>query len=496
MLSLRAASSLTVAEVLSRVAQVVALVALSRLLGPSDFGRYALVLAILAYAGVATDAGLTALTTRRIVEAPEATRQLLSSTLLLQVAAAASVTAAVTIAVVLGTGARGIGLAVLVGLPIVVAQATNMSYVLLARQAFPALALFRALLQVGTTGLSVAAAAVTGELLLVLCGPWIAMLLADMCLLLYLRRKKLGLTRPTSAMLRSLAQQSLPYLGNGILLQAVANLDVLILGALAAPSEVGEYAGAYRVTFAFLSVAGMAVGPLLPSLITAYAQERERFQWLLRQLTRLALLSSLPLYAFVLTHASGIMTAAVGPGYEDSAAMLQVLFVWVPLGWLSTLLGQALLVTGRQGQVLGVAATTAVVLAGALLLLVGARGGTGAAIAVAVTEAVTVLLLLAVARRHYGFSLLPDALRCLPVFVVGMAGNTLLALWLPAGGSLVGAAVFTGALILAACWRPLLALREGAGRTTESPSSNPPTTDGATHAEPATQRPTPRSRDR
>lgn len=458
------------AEVLTRAAQIVGLVALSRLLGPADFGRYAIALAVLAYAGVATDAGLTALTTRRIVETPEATRLLVGGTLLLQVIAAMAVTAAVAVGVVLLTGTAGTGAAVLVGLPILLAQAMNVSYVLLARQAFPALATFRATLQVGTTGLSIGAAALSGGLLLVLCASWMAMLLADACLLLHLKRTQLRPMRPPSAMLRSMMRQSLPYFGNGMLLQAVANLDVLVLGALAAPSEVGQYAGAYRVTFAFLSVAGVAVGALLPSLITAYAQERDRFQRSLRRLTQLALLSSLALYAFILTHASAVMNTVVGPGYQESGTILQVLFLWVPLGWLSTLLGQVLLVTGRQNGVLAVAASTAVVLAAALFFLVPTQGATGAAIAVVVTEVCTAGILLAAARHHYGFSLLPDVLRCLPVFVAGVAGNEAFEAWLSPADGFLCAAVFTVALVLVASWRPLRALREGVVRT-ESPSS-------------------------
>jgi O-antigen/teichoic acid export membrane protein len=480
-----------VAEVLSRAAQIVSLVALSRLLGPTDFGRYAIVLAVLAYAGVATDAGLTALTTRRIVETPEATRLLVGATLVLQVTAAMAVTAVVTVGVVLLTGMGGTGVAVLVGLPIVLAQAVNVSYVLLARQAFPALATFRAALQVGTTGLSVGAAVLSGELLLVLCAPWIAMLLADACLLLHLKRKELQPMRPPPTMLRSLMRQSLPYFGNGMLLQAVANLEVLVLGALAAPSEVGQYAGAYRVTFAFLSVAGVAVGALLPSLITAYTLEGDRFHRSLQRLTQLALLSSLPLYAFILTHASSVMNAAVGPGYQESGHILQVLFVWIPLGWLSTLLGQVLLVTGRQSRVLAVAASSAVVLAAALLFLVPTRGATGAAIAVVVAEVCTAGMLLAAARHHYGFSLLPDVLRCLPVFVAGVVANEAFEAWLSPAGSFVCAAVFTGALILVASWRPLRALREGALRTIESPNSQRLKTEGAAPEEPASRSSTP-----
>jgi O-antigen/teichoic acid export membrane protein len=115
----------------------------------------------------------------------------------------------------------------------------------------------------------------------------------------------------------------------------------------------------------------------------------------------LSLRFTLPLTAIVLVGADAIVDTLFGSAYDDAANVLRVIFLWVPLGWVSTMAGQALLAAGDyRSQVLVACAAVGVTVV-LLGILVVPFGAVGAASAVACSELATVIAFTMVVRRRF-----------------------------------------------------------------------------------------------
>jgi len=208
-----------------------------------------------------------------------------------------------------------------------------------------------------------------------------------------------------AAALESLAWRRTSIMGLAWLCYlAFNNIDMLMLGLLSTPDQVGLYGAAYRVLNQALATFYLLTQALYPQFARHGARER-------RQMVGFRVLG--PLAAAGLVLASGmillrrpILTLVFGRAFLPAAPLLLLLAWSLPLDFLSSYLSNAFLAWGMERKVLaatGISAVTNIVLNWALLPRLGAWG---AALNTLISYGVLLAMLLLAARiaKEAGFA--------------------------------------------------------------------------------------------
>ncbi len=173
---------------------------------------------------------------------------------------------------------------------------------------------------------------------------------------------------------------SMPIGAGTITLRVLLNVDVILLGALALPAVVGNYAAAAKVVFVLPIAVEVVWKALLPRLSRAWHESPDRSRRRFSLYLGLVLLGLLPLAVGGLLLGEDLMGLLYGdrfPGAGQVCRILSVSYVALAVG---QFFGNGLIATDRQQRFFPPLAISAAVAVVAILLLVPGRGGPGAAL--------------------------------------------------------------------------------------------------------------------
>ncbi len=176
--------------------------------------------------------------------------------------------------------------------------------------------------------------------------------------------------------------------------------DLLVLGILKSPAEVGIYAAgsktAYLVSFVLTAVSAV----LAPAFVRHHAAgDSASLRTAMRSGIRLILWPSLAI-AGVLFAWPQLILGAFGSGFESASTIVRILVVGQFVNAITGPAGYLLLLTGSQGTVARVYGFSAVAQIALLLAFVPEFGTDGAAVVTAATITVSNCLLYVFARRR------------------------------------------------------------------------------------------------
>lgn len=188
-------------------------------------------------------------------------------------------------------------------------------------------------------------------------------------------------------MLRLLVE-SLPLLLNAAMVMAYMRIDMVMLGAMAPPSELGIYAAAVRLCEAWYFIPITIIHATTASLLRAKAHGQALYQRRLRQL-----LQGLVLFVYAVSvGATLVADPLIRLLFRDAfagAAPVLSLYIWATLFIVLSTGSSAYLVNEGLRWLLPIRAAAGAVLNIALnLLLIPAYGAIGAAIATLISYAV------------------------------------------------------------------------------------------------------------
>jgi O-antigen/teichoic acid export membrane protein len=273
-------------------------------------------------------------------------------------------------------------------LPVVLAQAVSLVYVLQALERMRSVAAVKVVTQVTTAGLGLALVFFTRDVLWVAVATTVGIVAGDLLSAwILVRVHRLRPVPPSIERLGAMIAEGSPFLGITLLTQVLLQLDIIVLGFLRPAAEVGYYTGAYRLVLFVFTLSGLLSQAAFPQLVRRYVEDGARFQRLLRLLVRLAAHFTLPVTAMFIVESPSIIRAVFGPEFAPSSDIMRILALWIPLGFYNSVVAIGLIAGGQQRRYLGIAAAGAVITAGLLVVLVPAYGGLGAAAAVVVREA-------------------------------------------------------------------------------------------------------------
>jgi O-antigen/teichoic acid export membrane protein len=369
-----------------------AAVLLLRHLGVEDFGRYGIVMALLAIVQGISDAGLSMTGSRELsVRTGVERRDLLAHLLGLRIVlTGAGVAVAVGFAalagyddaLVWGTAVAGAGVFLLsvqaaMLLPLAV-ELRNGRLTLneVIRQAV-LLTGFVTLVAAGASLVSFFAAQLAAALIVLAVTP------------LLLPRHHMVWPRWTGPQLRALARMTLPLAVSSVLSVLYFRMLVVLISLLEdSPTEVGYYVTSTRIVELFLALPVILVSVVLPVLSVAARDDDGRLRYVSLRLTQALGLLGVLLALVLGVGADAIILVLGGEEYAGAAPVLQIqcvalVTIFVAGAWTTTLIGmgrtQALVVTGAIG-------VAAVLLFG--LLLIPPLGAEGAAIAAVAADVV------------------------------------------------------------------------------------------------------------
>jgi len=346
----RGAALMFASEVAVRALTLVSMLVVARVLGPTALGQLAIAQAVVAYANVVGDAGLTTLTQRSMVREPIRAERLVATTTSIQLALSALLVIAVLGASAVLPVDQTARHLVTVLSPLIAVQALNLFYVLQAREQFGTLAAVRTLGQIAAASLSVVLVIVTRSNTWVAVAIWTGALLADMLCFGALRDGGFRLRLPSWNVGKDLLRQGWPYLAISLLSWVLLNFDVLVIGATRSSHEVGEYTAAYRIVLIAIGLVGLVGAVAFPELVRRYRDDLSAFSRFLTALVRQSTRVGYAMVAFVAIAAPKIAFTLYGAEYRQSGFILAVLFLSVPLSYANSLMGIGLLASGRPSR--------------------------------------------------------------------------------------------------------------------------------------------------
>ncbi|HEV8614937.1 MAG TPA: flippase [Methylomirabilota bacterium] len=443
------ATVLVASQIIVKALNITVSIALVRLLGATELGRYAYIQAFCFPFGAIADFGLATLATREISRdhGVQARTVAILQSLLLRLAAVSSA-AMIGIALVLDHDA-------LTRAGIVIVAASN----LVSALTTPSLVLLNAREQMSRLSLHRVAASVTGSAALVVAllasGSVLALLAASALTnvaMLVLARVLAGTTRRTAAPgtggRASMLRAALPFGALMIVFALYYRVDMVMLQWLRGPRDVGLYAAAYRFLDTVVVLAASLGGPFFPRLSSLAMADPARARRLLEDTWRPLLALALPLSVGAFVLADDLVIALFGRSFAEAASILRIL-IWsaLPLFWV-TIANHAVIAADGVRPLAAVYALGLGLNVAGNLALVPVLGPAGAAAASVACEWVNLVLVVRLVRRRFGLSLAMAGLWRYAAAIGAMA----LALWLLKDRGLpleivAGGLVYAGALL-------------------------------------------------
>ena len=384
----RSFAELSMGEIIARLMGFVALVTMTRRLGPVSFGVVTLGVTLVLWFKIIVDAGTETLNVRAIARQPDRFKEIAGAVLGLRLClSAVAIVLFLTAALPLASDSRWtLSLFALV-LPVV---AINLRFMVLGLRAAKGVAL-------GNIAGQVLLAA--GVLVFVR-GPHesfvVPLLMAGgelaygvVVVVFVARRFGLSLPRIDVPAWRSTLRGGLPLMVSQLAGSVVQSFNLFLVAALLGSYWTGVYGAAYKPLLFFATLMALLGGSFLASYSAASpAQALELFY----RTTRLALVTSMVL-AVALSIGSGLfLSTAFGSDYRAGATALSILAWFIPVTVLASTYGTVLIATDRQALLMRHIVAAALFNIGASVVAVFLAGISGAAAVTVLSHALVAFL--------------------------------------------------------------------------------------------------------
>ena len=180
-----------------------------------------------------------------------------------------------------------------------------------------------------------------------------------------------------------LLRQAFPFALAGIFVKVYSYVDSLMLKAMHGSVAVGQYAVAYKLTYALQFLPLAFVAALYPGLANVAEKEREALKPIVNGSLRLMMIASVPMAALLSALSPRLIPLLYGPEFSGSILPLMVLpWVLIPI-FLDFPIGSLLNATHRAGQkttAMGITMTVNFVLNFLLIPIMGPVGAAWAGV--------------------------------------------------------------------------------------------------------------------
>ncbi len=395
-------SLLAAASVAGQAIGFVALMVVSRRIGPDNLGAYAFASNLTRFFAIPANLGISTLAIREVARRPEDARQVAGQVLALRIALfLVAYAALVTLAPVLSEDGLVQTLLPICGL-FVLADVAGVAWGLQALQRFGVLA-----------ALTLGGQVVYGALVPLLVGEgsagaivyaWLnvvgVMVTAVGCWIWFVREAGWPVIPRRVKPLGHLFARAAPIGLSFVMILVYYSLDSVMLGYLRSTYEVAQYAVGYRIVSAIVGFAGIWVSVLFPHAARLYREDRERLGGHIGMAVTLSIAVALPIAVGGTLVATPLMAGLFGSSFADAGPPFSILIWSAAVVLVSVNFGNVLMACDGErtfaiGVTLGAVVNTILNLA-----LIPSLGASGAAAATVATEALVMAFMIRALRRR------------------------------------------------------------------------------------------------
>lgn len=327
---LNASAMLVAGRALSLLAALISIAAISRSLGPTEFGQLSYVLALVAIVAPLGQFGLNAIVVKDLVNSPEERNEILGATLAVRIGATVlSLVIALAVIAMLRPGDGFFLWAVLILMLAEMVRATAVcSFAFEAQKSFGLIALVNAAIAIAFAALKTYLALQGAEL-----GWFVAAFAGEVAVsgpvfyLLYRIKLSNAPFTASVARIRDLTGRSGYLAISGVLAIANLKIDQVMLGNMAGDVATGVYAAAARLSEFWFFVPGLIATAVFPSLIKLYDKDRSAFAKMFQNGLDVLAFTAFVFILAVSFFAAPIVLLVFGPGFAD-ASLILVIHMW------------------------------------------------------------------------------------------------------------------------------------------------------------------------
>lgn len=396
---------LFLAQAFAKITGFVSLIILANYLGVEPYGAFSFALAFASLFIPLTDLGIDPFLTRELAARQKAPGVLIGTNLVLKVIFGVFALAAITVAISFSSASpQYVPLVILAGIIIVIRAITS---------SFSAC--FRGGQRMGLDAQSMSVGKLA-EILLILLAVLLRsdlfqlfqLLLVSSCLQLlytyYVARKNAFLNDIFVAwgVAKELMKGGLPFALTGVAVTIYFHIDTVMLSFMVGEHSVGIYRAAYNIVFAISGFSAAVVVALFPMIAYTHTHDRESAVRLAEKTVFFSLVFSLPIAVGALVLGPQIIDLLYKTEFADGGLTLQILGWWLPVMYVTNVLGHILGAIKLQKLVLMVSSVNAVFNVVANLILIPQFADKGAAMATVLTEVLGLSMLSYLVVRNFG----------------------------------------------------------------------------------------------
>lgn len=212
-------------------------------------------------------------------------------------------------------------------------------------------------------------------------------------LLVYIRKYRIFRPRFSISRWRSILASAIPVGLAIIFNQVTISLPPIVLGLFKTNYEVGIFSAGYKIIFTLLIIERVFYYVFFPILSRDHAENPAKLKKNFSFLTRFLFALTIPLALGGLMLAPGIVNIVYGRAFSEAAIVLRILLLYFMIVPVNTIYGYGLIAMDREKRFFRIIAIAALV-STLLILLLGLRFGVyGAAAALLVSEAISISLM-------------------------------------------------------------------------------------------------------
>lgn len=156
------------------------------------------------------------------------------------------------------------------------------------------------------------------------------------------------------------AKKALPYMISGVFAGINANIDIVIMGYLLDPVEVGYYSVDYKLVNEFIALCAVAFTPLFPVFVEKISTGSIPYMNRIAGFLRTALMSVIvPCTLVGVVYGKEILALLFGEEYSAGCGAFAVLMIFVSLLYYREIYGYMLTAAGKQAVYLRIVALSA-----------------------------------------------------------------------------------------------------------------------------------------
>jgi len=376
-------------KILATVLSLIALMLMTRYLGPSSFGEYSTAFTFISIFAICADFGLT-LVTSRLLSAPNADEKKIVGNLFgLRIVLAVGLVGLAPLLIFAFPYSLAVKMAVLAGAAGFVFPLFNQIFVGFFQKKLNLI--YVAIAEVVNRIIFLAAIIISIKGNFGLNGIMLGLTVSAFASFLihyYFAGKEIDV-RPSwdFKYWREILKTSWPLAVTIIFNLIYLKADTLLLSLYKTQQEVGLYSAAYRIVDVLNSLPYIFAGLILPVLSAAWlTKDSEKYHKVLQKSFDLTIITIFPLIVGGQIMASGIISIMAGKDYAAAGPILQILLIAVGLVFISCLFTHAIIAIDKQKKIIGAYVFTSISALALYLWLIPRYSYYGAAIATVYSE--------------------------------------------------------------------------------------------------------------